>query len=144
MIYKDDLELLHEIQKNAEYLSKDIKIVTQMIDDNQMELELSKQNLDLSTIAGKAAKEVLDSNGKIYHDNVWSDIRQKNRLKKNTLFNISNSHIADIMIRENQNCITNMWLAKKHCHNASVQSMEIAQEFLDIEKKIIKSLIKYL
>lgn len=144
MIYKDDFELLHEIQKNAEYLSKNIKIVTQMIDDNQMELELSKQNLDLSSIAGKAAKEVLNSNGKIYHDNVWSDIRQKNRLKRNTLFNISNSHIADIMIRENQNCIANIWLAKKHYHNASVQSMEVAQEFLDIEKRIISSLKKYL
>ena len=141
---KDDLELLREIQKNAEYISRDIDLLTQKVDEEELALQLSRHALKLSAVSGKASHEILNGRGDLYHENGFEEMIQKRKLQASTILNTSNSHIADVMIRENQNSIANVWRAQQHYSNASEYTMEIAQELVDIEEKFIYKLKRFL
>ena len=87
---------------------------------------------------------MLEGRGETYQENGVSDLMLKGSIQANTLLNTSTSHIAEIMIKEENRGLTSMWKALNHFGNAGNASTELARELMDFEEESIEKLKKYL
>ena len=140
----DDAAIYREIEKNAEMGIKAIETLTPKLSDDAFALQLSRQELKYSELRDKARQEMLEGRGETYQANGVSDLMLNGSIQANPLLNTSTSHIAEIMIKEENRGLTSMWKALNHFGNAGNASTELARELMDFEEESIEKLKKYL
>ena len=65
-------------------------------------------------------------------------------IHKDTLFNTSTSHIAELMIQESSRKISRLFQSLHKYENAGDEAVEMAREFMDFEESNIRQLRKFL
>jgi len=141
---KDDQEILKEVQKNSSMAINAIETVSQMVHNDELLQELSKEKLLYSVIQNKATDRLQRERAEGYHASGVQDMMLKGSIQMNTLANCSTSKIAEIMIQGSSKGITNMWKSMNHHRNSGNTSMEIARELVAFEEKTINRLKKFL
>lgn len=141
---KEDAQILREVQKNTEMAMKAIDIICDKVYDDDLAIQLSKQNLKYSEIHNKALNRILEGKAEPYHTNGFSQVMLSSGIHTNTLLNTSTSHIAELMIKGSSMGITDMCKTLNHHEHAENISLEVAKELMDFEEKNIERLKKYL
>lgn len=141
---KDDVEILKEVQKNARMAVKAIDTISDKVYDDKLAYELSRQNLQYSSLHNKAVDILTREGSDIYHRSAVEDMMLESGIHMNTMWNNSTSKIAELMIQGSNRGITSMWKSMNHHTNAGNISVEIAKELMDFEEKCIDKLKKYL
>ena len=140
----DDAKILQEIQRNTEMGMTAIETILDKIEDDDFSLQLSKQSLRYSEIHNKALDQILENKGEVYHGSQITDMMLKGSIHVNTALNISREHLAEMMIRENNNGILELEKVLRHNENAGERPVSLAQQLIRLEEKNIKNLKQYL
>ncbi|HKM04096.1 MAG TPA: hypothetical protein VJZ04_05820 [Lachnospiraceae bacterium] len=141
---KADIEVYKEIQRNAEMTMKAIDTVQDKVYDDDLALQLSKQNMKYTELRNKSIDKLLTGKADPYHGNAIQDVKLVSGIHMSTMLNTSTSHLAEIMIQENNRGLTHMWKSLNQHGNSSKEAMEIANELVNFQESNIRSLKRYL
>lgn len=141
---KDDRDILKEVQKNSQMAVKMIDAISEKTCDDIMRYELRKEKREYTDINNRAEECLLRNKAEEYHGSALEDILVKSTINMNTMLNCSSSKLAELMIQGRNQGITNMWKAMNHHEAATMTSLEIAKELMDLEEHCIKQLKHYL
>lgn len=141
---KDDLELLKEIQKNTEMGLHALEMVSSKVYDDSLALQLARESFKYGELHDRAKAQLLSAKQMPVPENKVERLVLSASIQGNTLFNSSTSHLAEMMIRESNMGLSNLWKAMNHNGQAEGQSVELAKELMNFEENNIKELKKYL
>ena len=141
---KDDAEILRGIQKNTKAAMKAIEAVNDKVYDDDLAMQLARQNVRYSELYNEATNNLLDAKEDTYHGGGLSERVMAGSIKANTFLNTSTSHIAEIMIQGSNRGTTEMCKVLNHNENARGLYVEMARELMDFEEHNIERLKKYL
>ncbi len=136
--------IYREIQKNTENAMKAIDTISGKVYDDDFALQISKQSLKYAEIYNEASRQLVEAKAGRYQSTALSDALLKTGIHYSTLLNTSTGHMAEIMIKENNNGILEMEKALKHNGKAGEGSVALAKELIDFEEKNIAALKNYL
>lgn len=140
----DDVRILQGVQRNAGMAMKTINALESKVYDDDLAVQITRQNMRYSEIYNKATDRLLQGKALGYQESGLQDMRLRGEIIGSTMFNTSTSHIAELMIQGSNRGITDMWKTMNHHENAGNVSLEIANELVDFEEKNIERLKKYL
>lgn len=146
---KQDIELLTEVQRNTELAMIAIETLADKVVNDDMSYQLERQNLIFSDIHNHAIEELIQANIKIERNGSLQELMMKSGIHMNTLFDVSTSHIADLLIRGNARGITSLYkvinkqknikyVAKRQHEKETSMAMEVAQELIAFEEKCME------
>lgn len=141
---KDDFELLKEIQKNTEMGLHALETVSSKVYDDSLALQLARESFKYGELHDRAKAQLLSAKQMPVPENKVERLMLSASIQGNTLFNSSTSHLAEMMIRESNMGLSNLWKAMNHNGQAEGQSVELAKELMNFEENNIKELKKYL
>ena len=118
--------------------------ITEKIHDEQLSMQISRQSLKYSELHNLAMENLLQAKAEPYHGNYISDAVLKGGIHCNTLLNTSTGHIAELLIKNSNQGITEMKKTLNHNEEAGDKSVNLAKQLIDIESKNIEKLTKYL
>ena len=121
----DDIELLREVQKNAEMGMHALEVINPKVYDRARAVLLSKN-------------QAPDPVNKV------KQLMLTVSIQGNTLLNATTSHMAEMLIRGSSMGMTSLWKAMNRNEKADGQALELAGELLDFEENNIRELKKYL
>lgn len=133
-----------EIQKNAENAMKVIDTISGKVYDDDFALQISKQSLKYAEIYNEASRQLVEAKAERYQSTALSDALLKTGIHYNTLLNTSIGHMAELMIKENNNGILEMEKVLKHNEKAGEGSVSLAKQLIGFDESNIASLKKYL
>ena len=140
----DDIQVLKEVQKNAEQAIKAIDTVSAKVYDDSLAIDLAGQSLRYSQIRNKAAGKIQEGKGELSRGNAVSDALLVGGIHGSTLLNTSTSRVAEVVIDHSNQGITNMCRSLNGNDRAGDGSLEIAKEFMDFEEESIQRVKRYL
>lgn len=140
----DDEKILQEVQHNAGAGMMTINTILDKIGDDEFSLQLSRQSLRYAQLYNKATEEILREEGQVYRTGRVEEIMRKGSIHAGTAFNISRGHLAEMMIESSHRGITGIWKTLQHNRLAAGESVELAQELVDLEQESIERLRRYL
>lgn len=141
---RDDLEILHDIQKNTRKAMTVIDVVLDKTVDDKLCIELSEHALEYAKIHNRAIEELLRNQGEVYRGNSLEEIAIKGGIHADTIFNISTPHLAGLMIRKSSEGLTDIWKTIRHHQRAGELCMEMAEELADFEEQNIQKYKEFL
>lgn len=141
---KEDIQLLREIVRNAERGMRTIDLLKDKIYDDSLAIRLTGQSLHYAQLKNRAVEGLLRGRMQPPAGSRIEDMILAGELKRDTLFDTSTSHMAELMIRQENRGITKMSRSLNQCAQASRFCTEIATEFVAFEEKNIVHLRKYL
>lgn len=133
-----------EIQKNTDMAMKAIDTIAAKVYDDDLALQISRQSLEYAEIYNEASRQLIDGKAELYRSNALSDAMQKTEIHYHTMLNTSTGHLAEMMIRENNNGILELEKVLRHNENAGERPVSLAQQLIGLEEKNIKNLKQYL
>lgn len=140
----DDITIFREVQRNAEMAIKSIDTISDMIHNDELSRDISKQVIKYSEIKNKALDKLYEAKAQPYHTNRIEDMMLVGGIHSKTILNTSTSHIAELMIQGSNRGIMEMNKVLNHNKNAEDKSIELAKELMDYEEKNIERLKNYL
>lgn len=141
---KDDINLLREVQKNAETAIKSIDTISNKIYDGNMAMHMAKGTVKYSELKNRALNQLLEGKAQAYGQGHMQDLMLAGGIHSKTFLDISTGHIAEIMIQGSNKGITGVCKAINHNGQAGAQAIELAKEFIAFEEANIAELKKYL
>ena len=144
MMKSQEAAVYREIQKNTENAMKAIDTISGKVYDDDFALQISRQSLKYAEIYNEASRQLVEAKAERYQSTALSDALLKAGIHYNTLLDTSLGHIAELMIRENNNGIIGLEKAMKHNERAGGGSVALARQLIGFEEKNIESLKKYL
>lgn len=146
---RQDIEILHEVQRNTEMAMLAIDTIADKVINDDMSYQLEKQNLVFSNIHNHAVKELVEANVKVDRNSSLQELMLKGGIHMNTLFDVSTSHLADLMIRGNAQGITSMckvlnrqknvkYVPDRYRSKTVSMAMEVAQELIAFEENCME------
>lgn len=141
---KDDAEILRGIQKNTRTAMKAIEVINDKVYDDDLAMQLARQNVRYSEIYNEATNNLLDAKQETYHGSGLSERVMAGSIKANTFLNTSTSHIAELMIQGTNRGVVEMCKVLNHNENARGMYVEMARELMDFEEHNMERLKKYL
>lgn len=139
-----EIEVYRKIQRNAEMAMKAIDTISDMVYDEQLSMQITRQSLKYSQLRGEAVEKLLEAKAEPYHSNQFEDIMLKGGIHYNTMLNTSTSHIAELMIKGSHNGIVEMNKVLNHNEEAGERPSSLAKQLIAFEEKNINQLKKYL
>ena len=112
--------------------------------DDDFALQISRQSLKYSEIHNEASRQLLEAKAEPYQSTALSDALLKTGIHYNTMLNTSTGHIAEMMIRGNNNGILELEKVLKHNENVGAKPVALAQQLIDFEERNIECLKGYL
>ncbi len=140
----DDEMILKDIQKSTQMGMTAIDTILDKIENDDFSMMLSRQSLHYAELHNRALDRILREDGESYRPNQLGDMIHKGGIHANTAFNISREHLAEMMIQESNRGITSMWKSLKHNRMAGDDTVELAKELVDFERKSIERMKEYL
>lgn len=141
---KEDIEILRDVQKNTEMAMKAIDTISDKVYDDDMAMQLARENIKYGEIRNKALKKIISQKAEPYKATAIQDMMLKAGIHMNTLLDTSTSHVAELMIRGSNMGLTQLWKSANAHSRAEGMAMEIAQELMDFEAQNIERMKKYL
>ena len=133
-----------EIQRNTEMAMTAINTISDKIYDDQLAMQVSRQNVKYSELHNAAVKQLLQAKVQPYQTSHMADFMLKTGIHMNTFLNTSTSHIAELMIKGSNMGVLEMNKVLNHNQEAGEQSVALAKQLLDFEEKNVARLNKYL
>ena len=133
----DDIELLREVQKNAEMGMHALEVINPKVYDNSMALMLARESFKYGELHDRARAVLLSKNQAPDPVNKVKQLMLTASIHGNTLFNATTSHMAEMLIRGSS-------MAMHRNEKADGQALELAGELLDFEENNIRELKRYL
>lgn len=141
---RDDISILKSVQRNVQMAMKAINALEPKVHDENMVLLMAKKNQKYLELYQKATNSLVEERVRPYQSSLMENILLNGEIGANTLLNTSTSHIAELLIKESNIGITNMTKTLNHHRRGEKNSMDIANELLDMEKKNVEEYMKYL
>jgi len=139
-----DKKILHEIQKNARMGIESIQTVSEKIYDEGLALDLNKHILKYHDFKNRAEIMLQEAKQPSYSDNMIKKGMLRTAIHMNTVMDKSTSHVAELMIQENNKGILGLYRAINHNETAGKYAVEMAKELMGFEEKAINRLKEYL
>lgn len=139
-----EVAVYREIQKNADVGMKTIDMISDMVHDEALALQMSRQSLKYSELYNEAAKQLIEAKAACYKSSVLSDAMLRTGIHYNTMLNTSTGHIAELMIKGSANGILEMEKAIKHNEGAGERPLTLAKQLIALEEKNVARLKQYL
>jgi len=139
-----EVKIYREIQRNADMAMKAIDTIADRVDDEELSLQISRQSLEYSQLHNEAVKQLIEAKTRPLQSSHLSDAVLKTGLRYNTMLNTSTSHLAELLIRENNNGIIEMEKVLKANGEASGKSTALAKQLIAFEEKNVRSLKEFL
>lgn len=139
-----EVRIYREIQRNADAAMKAIDTIAEKVEDEDLSLQISRQSLEYSELHNEAVKQLIEAKNRPLQSSHLSDAMLKTGLRYNTMFNTSTSHLAELLIRENNNGIIEMEKVLKANEEAGGKSTALAKQLIAFEEKNVRSLKEYL
>lgn len=139
-----ELNIYREIQRNTEMAMTAINTISDKIYDDQLAMQVSRQNMKYSEIHNMALDQILKAKAQPYRSNHLSDMMLKSGIQYNTLLNTSTGHIAELMIKGSNSGILEMNKVLNHNEDAGERPVALARQLIEFEEKNIERLKKYL
>jgi hypothetical protein len=144
MMKAQEVRIYREIQKNTEMALKAIDTISDKVHDHELAMQINEQALKYAQIHNEAVENLLACKAEPYRTNKVEEMVLKSGIRYNTMLNTSTGHIAEMMIKGNNNGIVEMKKILNHNENADGETRKLAEQLIDFEQKSIDSLIKYL
>lgn len=141
---KQDKEILREIQKGANTGMLAIDAIMTNIKDKNMLRELSRQSNMYSEFYERATGQLNSADERYYKNKDRKKIMMRSGIVMRTMFDHSNSHVAELMIQGTNMGLTDMYKVMNHNKNASQSIHDLAKDMMDMEEKCITTLRDYL
>lgn len=141
---REAVNILKDIQKNTEMAMQAIDTISDKVYDKQLALEMSRQSIKYEEIHNRALKELMNVKAEANRSNALDNLKLKAAIHYNTLLNTSTSHVAEIMIKGNNEGILEMEKAIKYNQTADPKAVALAQELIHLEQSNIGALKSYL
>ncbi len=141
---REDIQVLRDVQKNAELAMKAVETVSEKIYDDALALQLSRQSLRYSQLRNEAVDRLLSAHLEPARTNMVEELLVAGGIYKDTLLNTSTSHIAELVIQESSRKISRLCQSLHRHENAGEEAVEMAREFMDFEESNIRQLRKFL
>lgn len=141
---KQDKEILREIQKGANTGLLAIDAIMTNVRDKGMLKELSKQSVMYSDFYNRATSKLESVDERFYKNKDSNKIMMRSGIIMRTLFDHSNSRVAELMIKGTNMGLTDMYKVMNHNKNASKNIYDLAKDMMDMEEKCITTLRDYL
>ncbi|MCM1087732.1 MAG: hypothetical protein NC318_02845 [Blautia sp.] len=141
---QDDLTILREVQKNTQMAMTAIDTLLDKTTDDDFTLKLSRQSIEYARIHNSAVERLVEEQSGPYRNNQITDMMLRGGVHMGTMLNTSTSHLAEMMIQNNNKGLTNMYKTIKHNALAQDMSVELAKELMDFEAQSIEQLKEYL
>ena len=139
-----EVKVYREIQRNADMAMKAIDTIAEKVDNEELSLQISRQSLRYSELHNEAVKQLIDAKTRPLQSSHLSDAILKTGLRYNTMLNTSTSHLAELLIKENNNGILEMEKVLKANGEAGEKSTALAKQLIEFEEKSVRSLKEYL
>lgn len=139
-----EVKIYREVQRNADTAMKAIDTIADKVEDEELSLQISRQSLEYSELHNEAVKQLIEAKTRPFQSSHLSDAMLKTGLRCNTILNTSTSHLAELLIRENNNGILEMEKVLKANGEAGGKSMALARQLIAFEEKNVKRLKEYL
>lgn len=139
-----EVTVYREIQKNAEIGMKAIDTISDVVHDEALSMQLSRQSIKYSEVYNEATKKLLDAKAECYKSNVLSDAMLRTGIHYNTMLNTSTGHIAELMIKGSTNGILEMEKVLKHNGEAGERPVSLAKKLIELEERNVERLKQYL
>jgi len=133
-----------EIQRNAEMGMKAIDALADVVRDDALSFQMSRQSVKYGELFQEAAKRLVAEKEESYRSNVMSDAMLRAGIRYNTILNTSTSHLAELMIRGTTNGIVEMEKTLRHNEGAGARAVELAKQLISVEEKNMQRLMQYL
>lgn len=139
-----EMAVYREIQRNTEMAMTAINTISDKIYDDQLAMQVSRQNVKYSELHNMAVKQLLQAKAQPYQTSHMADFMLKAGIHMNTLLNTSTSHIAELMIKGSNMGVLELNKVLNHNQEAGEQPVALAKQLLDFEEKNVARLNKYL
>lgn len=141
---EEDTAILKEIQKNTAMGLKAIHALSEKVMDDRLSRQLDKQAVKYGELNNRAGKRLVEENEEQYRGSKLQDMMLTGSIEASTMFNTSNSHVAELMIQGSNRGITDMYKVLKHNERANSETVEFAKELMDFEEKSVQLWRDYL
>lgn len=139
-----EIKIYREIQRNADTAMKAIDTIADKVENEELSLQISRQSLEYSELHNEAVKQLIEAKTRPLQSSYLSDAMLKTGLRYNTMLNTSTSHLAELLIKENNNGILEMEKVLKANGKAGEKSTALAKQLIEFEEKSVRSLKEYL
>lgn len=139
-----EANVYREIQKNTQTAMKAMDTIAGKVYDDDLALQISRQSIMYAELHNEASRRLMDARAENYQGSALSDALLKTGIHYNTILNTSTGHLAEMMIRENNNGILELEKVLRHNENAGERPVSLAQQLIGLEEKNIKNLKQYL
>lgn len=139
-----EVKVYREIQRNTDIAMKAIDTIVDKVNDEELSLQISRQSLKYSELHNEAVKQLIDAKAHPYQSSYLSDAMLKTGIRYNTMLNTSTSHLAELLIKGNNNGILEMEKVLKANVDAGEKPTSLAKQLIEFEEKSIRSLKQYL
>lgn len=141
---QQEVTVYKEIQKNTDMALKAIETILGKAYDDEFSRQLSEQSIKFSEIHNEASKQLMAAKASMYKGSALSDAMLKTGIHYNTMLNTSTGHLAELMIKENNNGIIGLEKVLKHNENAGVLPTKLAKQLIHFEETNVADLKKFL
>lgn len=141
---QQEVAVYREIQKNTDMALKAIETIAGKACDDELSRQLSEQSIRFSEIHTEASKQLMAAKASMYQGNALSSAMLKTGIHYNTMLNTSTGHLAELMIKENNNGIIGLEKVLKHNENAGSLPVKLAKQLISFEEKNVANLKQFL
>lgn len=143
-ITSQEVKIYREIQRNADAAMKAIDTIAEKTDDDELSLQMFRQSLKYSELHNEAVMQLINAKTRPLQSSHLSDAVLKTGLRYHTMLNTSTSHLAELLIKENNNGIIEMEKVLKANGEAGEKPTALAKQLIEFEEKSVRSLKEYL
>ena len=144
MLTNADLAVLNEAYRSSKKAQEAINTVISKVYDEDLALDLNRQALRFQNFEDRVTEKIRDASSRPEEETAVGRAMHWTALQANTMLNTSTEHVAELMIEEQADRITDLMKAVKKNKSARKDYCELAEELMDFEEKNIQCLKNYL
>lgn len=142
MLSEKDEKILREASKTCMESARNIQSVLSKVEDEDLSDDLNRQLGKYYGFIRKAERRLKKDGKEIQDDKILNKLKSWSKIQKNTMFNNSTKHIADMIIADNSKGIAYM-LKAIHDYPES-ECCEFAKEIVEFEERNVSQLKYYI
>ena len=139
-----DMAVLNEAYRSSKKAQEAINTVISKVYDEDLALDLNRQALRFQNFEDRVTEKIRDASSRPEEETAVGRAMHWTALQANTMLNTSTEHVAELMIEEQADRITDLMKAVKKNKSARKDYCELAEELMDFEEKNIRCLKNYL
>ena len=144
MLTSADMAVLNEAYRSSKKAQEAINTVISKVYDEDLALDLNRQALRFQNFEDRVTEKIRDASSRPEEETAVGRAMHWTALQANTMLNTSTEHVAELMIEEQADRITDLMKAVKKNKSARKDYCELAEELMDFEEKSIRCLKNYL